>query len=148
MAISKRSEYALRAVFELAYRGSQEPVKIQRIAESQGIPSRFLEGIMNDLRNAGFVESRRGSEGGYVLVMDSGELFVADVLRAVQGQLSVGPESMTGGIENTYRAGDAAFSQYWQKVDTMMMNLFTEMTFADLVKSEQVNTDPVLDFNI
>ena len=76
MAISKRSEYALRAVFELAYRGSQEPVKIQRIAESQGIPSRFLEGIMGDLRHAGFVESRRGSEGGYVLVRDSGELFV------------------------------------------------------------------------
>ena len=148
MAISKRSEYALRAVFELAYRGSQEPVKIQRIAESQGIPSRFLEGIMNDLRNAGFVESRRGSEGGYVLVMDSGELFVADVLRAVQGQLSVGPESTTGGIENTYRAGDAAFAQYWQKVDNVLMKQFTEMTFAELVKSELVSTDPVLDFNI
>ncbi|MCH8219003.1 MAG: Rrf2 family transcriptional regulator [Planctomycetes bacterium] len=147
VAVSKRSEYALRAVFELAYRGSQEPVKIQRIAESQGIPSRFLEGIMSDLRHAGFVESRRGSEGGYVLVMDSGELCVADVLRAVQGQLSVGPES-NDKIANTYCAGDAAFSQYWQKVDNVMMNLFTEMTFADLVKSEQVNTDAVLDFNI
>ena len=147
MAISKRSEYALRAVFELAYRGSQEPVKIQRSAESQGIPSRFREGIMNDLRNAGFVESRRGSEGGYVLVMDSGELFVADVLRAVQGQLSVGPES-DDKIASTYCAGDAAFAQYWQKVDNVLMKQFTEMTFAELVKSELVSTDPVLDFNI
>ena len=147
MALSKRSEYALRAVFELAHRGSQEPVKIQRIAASQGIPSRFLEGIMSDLRHAGFVESRRGSEGGYVLVKDSGELSVADVLRAVQGQLSVAPESQ-GRTADAYCAGDAAFSRYWQKVDNVMMNLFTEMTFADLVKSELVSTDPVLDFNI
>ena len=53
------------------------------------------------------------------------------------------PSRNLGGIP-----GDAALSQSWQKVDNVMMNLFTEMTFADLVNSEQVSTDPVLDFSI
>jgi Rrf2 family transcriptional regulator, cysteine metabolism repressor len=147
MAISKRSEYALRAIFELAYRNSGRPVKIQTIAEAQAIPPRFLEAIMSDLKHAGFVGSRRGSEGGYVLLKDVQDLSVGDVLRAVQGQLSVGPEKgeMSHG---SYHAGDKAFLQYWQKIDKAMLSLFAGTTFGDLMESERSHSQTVLDYSI
>jgi len=146
MAISKRSEYALRAIFELAYRNSGRPVKIHAIAEAQAIPPRFLEGIMSDLKHAGFVGSRRGSEGGYVLLKDVQELFVGDVLQAVQGQLSVGPGN--GAAGHRYRVGDAAFSQYWRKIDEAMLSLFAGTTFGDLVETERAKSKTVLDYCI
>ena len=65
--ISKRCRYGLRAIFELALRGTSEPVKIQDIASAQGIPQRFLEIILSELKQGGFVESRRGSNGAYML---------------------------------------------------------------------------------
>jgi Rrf2 family transcriptional regulator, cysteine metabolism repressor len=147
MAISKRSEYALRAIFELAYRNSGRPVKIHAIAEAQAIPPRFLEAIMSDLKHAGFVGSRRGSEGGYVLVKDVQDLFVGDVLRAVQGQLSVGPGN--GDVDRgRYHVGDAAFSRYWQKIDQAMLSLFAGTSFGDLVESERASSQAVLDYCI
>jgi len=147
MAISKRSEYALRAIFELAYRNSGRPVKIQAIAEAQTIPPRFLEAIMSDLKHAGFVGSRRGSEGGYVLIRDVQDLTVGDVLQAVQGQLSVGPARGDVG-QCRYHSGYRAFSQYWQKIDKAMLELFAGTTFGDLVASERAYSHAVLDYCI
>ncbi len=147
MAISKRSEYALRAIFELAYRNSGRPVKIHAIAEAQAIPPRFLEAIMSDLKHAGFVGSRRGSEGGYSLAKDVRELFVGDVLQAVQGQLSMGPGS--GAVDHgKNRKGDAAFSQYWQKIDQAVQSLFAETSFGDLAETERAKLETVLDYCI
>ena len=65
MRISKKCQYALRAVFELAWRNTGEPVKTHSIARAQGMSSRFTEVILNDLKHAGFVKSIRGKEGGY-----------------------------------------------------------------------------------
>ncbi len=147
MAISKRSEYALRAIFELAYRNSGRPVKIHAIAEAQAIPPRFLEAIMSDLKHAGFVGSRRGSDGGYVLTRDVQDLHVGDVLQAVQGQLSVGPGNGEKD-QGRYRKGDAAFSQYWRKIDDAMLSLFAGTTFGDLVETERAKSETVLDYCI
>ena len=102
---------------------------------------------MSDLKHAGFVESRRGSDGGYVLVKDVQELFVGDVLQAVQGQLSVGPGNGEKG-HRKYRAGDAAFAKYWQKVDKAIQSVLADTTFSDLVESERANSEPVLDYCI
>lgn len=147
MSISKKSEYALRAIFELAYRNSGHPVKIQALAEAQAIPPRFLEAIMSELKHAGFVGSRRGSEGGYVLIKDVQDLCVKDVLEAVQGQLSIGPTNGETG-QSKQRAGDVAFSQYWQKIDRAMLSLFVDTNFADLVAAERAQAATVLDYCI
>ena len=68
MGIAKKSDYALRAMYELALRDRQSPAKIHDIAQSQEIPPRFLEGILNELKHAGLLDSRRGSEGGVLVV--------------------------------------------------------------------------------
>src|ERR1700746_3627619 len=67
MNISVKSEYALQAVFDLALQPPGEPVKIADVARRQKIPQKVLELILASLKQAGFVESRRGAEGGYPL---------------------------------------------------------------------------------
>src|SRR5947209_19436827 len=87
MRISAKADYAMRAALELAA-ADDPPVKGERIAESQGIPLKFLENILIDLRHAGLVVSQRGPEGGYRLDRPPSEVTVADVIRAVDGPLA------------------------------------------------------------
>jgi Rrf2 family transcriptional regulator, cysteine metabolism repressor len=68
MTISVKGEYALQALFDLASQPPGAPVKIGDIARRQKIPQKFLELILAGLKQGGFVESRRGAEGGYLLV--------------------------------------------------------------------------------
>jgi len=65
--VSQKSRYALKAVLELSFRYGQGPISISQIARAQAIPARFLEAILAQLKRGGFVASRRGNEGGYIL---------------------------------------------------------------------------------
>src|SRR5215475_4771227 len=86
MNSSVKGEYALQALFDLAAQRAGEPVKIADIARRQKIPQKFLELILASLKQGGFVESRRGAEGGYLLARPASELTVGEVLRFVEGQ--------------------------------------------------------------
>ncbi|MEU5310716.1 Rrf2 family transcriptional regulator [Streptomyces sp. NPDC021562] len=97
MRISARADYAVRAVLELAVRQGNGPVTAEEIAGAQGIPHKFLEGILGDLRRAGVVDSRRGGGGGYRLAREASAITVADLIRAVDGPIvSVRGERPTG----------------------------------------------------
>jgi Rrf2 family protein len=85
MNVSVKSDYALLALFDLASQPPGEPIRIAEIARRQKIPQKFLELILAGLRQAGFVESRRGAEGGYLLARSPASFSVGDVLRAVEG---------------------------------------------------------------
>src|ERR687883_182342 len=85
MAISVKGEYALHAIFDLALNGRGDPVKIADIARRQKIPQKFLELILAGLKQGGFVESRRGAEGGYLLARSPETLSVGEVVRYVEG---------------------------------------------------------------
>jgi len=86
--IGAKTDYALRAALELAAADGDRPIKAEAIASAQRIPPRFLEKILNDLRRAGIVESRRGVEGGHMLAAPPQEIRVADVIRAIDGPLA------------------------------------------------------------
>src|SRR5579883_2298872 len=85
MNISVKGEYALHAVLDLAMQKRGEPVKIADIARRQSIPQKFLELILASLKQGGFVESRRGAEGGYLLAKPADAMTVGQVLRYVEG---------------------------------------------------------------
>ena len=89
MKLSLRGEYALRALLVL---GLNHPdgsvVRIQTISERQNIPKRFLEQILNDLRAAGIVESKRGLTGGYRLHLLPEKITLAEVIRHIDGPLA------------------------------------------------------------
>ena len=85
MNISVKGEYALHAIFDLALQKFGEPIKIADIAKRQRIPQKFLELILAGLKQGGFVESRRGAEGGYLLARAPQAITVGQVVRYVEG---------------------------------------------------------------
>lgn len=87
MRVTAKVDYALRALVELAA-ADGATVKGDRLAEAQGIPIKFLENILAELRRAGIVGSQRGAEGGYRLQRAASSVSVADVIRAVEGPLA------------------------------------------------------------
>src|SRR3954465_11752514 len=88
MKLSVRGEYALRALLVLGMNYDQSVVRIQTISDQQNIPKRFLEQILNDLKSAGVVESRRGVAGGYRLSRRPEEISLAVVVRHIEGALA------------------------------------------------------------
>jgi Rrf2 family cysteine metabolism transcriptional repressor len=88
MKLSVRGEYALRALLVLGLRFGQAVVPIKTISEEQNIPKRFLEQILNDLKSAGIVQSRRGIAGGYRLARRPEEITLAMVVRHIEGALA------------------------------------------------------------
>lgn len=88
MKLSLRGEYALRALVALGLRWHEPVVRIQTISDDQHIPKRFLEQILNDLRTAGFVQSKRGVAGGYRLARPPEEIPLAAVVRHIEGALA------------------------------------------------------------
>lgn len=83
--ISQRCFYALGAILELAARQGAGPVRVQEIAEQQGIPPTFLAAILCSLKRAGFVDSRRGARGGYLLSRPARSITVGQVVRTIDG---------------------------------------------------------------
>ena len=136
MKISKKCQYALKAIFELAWRNADEPVKTYDIAKPQRMSPRFTEIILNELRHGGFVESRRGNEGGYMLAQDAWGLTVREVIECIEGPISVtaNAEKDNG---NTDFPGNNAFKELWQEINNAICEVCEQKTFADLVEFER-----------
>ena len=96
MRITARADYAVRAAAVLAAARPGRPVKADFIARSQGIPQRFLHGILTALTHAGVLVSTRGADGGYELARPAAEITVADVVRAVEGPFAAGGDPAGG----------------------------------------------------
>jgi len=86
--LTVRGEYALRALIVLGLNYDQSVVQIQTISKLQNIPKRFLEQILNELKSAGIVESRRGVAGGYRLRLPPDKVTLAEVIRYIEGPLA------------------------------------------------------------
>src|SRR6266581_219998 len=88
MKLSLRGEYALRALLVLGLNYGQPVIRIQTISQQQNIPKRFLEQILNDLKSAGLVQSKRGVAGGYRLARRPEQITLAAVVRHIEGALA------------------------------------------------------------
>jgi Rrf2 family protein len=123
--ISVKGEYALQAIFDLASQPAGEPVKIAEIARRQRIPQKFLELILASLKQGGFVESRRGAEGGYLLARGPEAITVGELLRFVEGPMQ--------GRSRQKRKAESPFAAMWEDVDRAISAIVDSTTFADLV---------------
>jgi Rrf2 family protein len=133
MRVSAKADYAIRAAIELAAAGAG-PVKGDRIAKAQSIPSNFLENILADLRNAGIVGSRRGAEGGYWLARPAEEVSLADVIRAVDGPLANVRGVRSDQLE--YEGSAKALEQVWIAVRASLRGVLEQVTHADVARGE------------
>ncbi len=86
--ISQKAKYALRALVSLARVGRGESMMIGEISRQQAIPKKFLEQILLELKRAGFVDSRRGRAGGYVLLRAPEQIMYGEVLRLIDGPIA------------------------------------------------------------
>jgi Rrf2 family protein len=128
--VSAKTDYAIRAVLELAAAPDATPVKGERIATAQGIPLRFLENILMQLRHAGLVESRRGADGGYRLARPPEDVTLADVIRAIDGPLAgvsgTRPEALGfQGVAEPMR-------EVWIAVRASLRSVLEGITLADV----------------
>jgi len=134
--ISQKCQYALRAIHELAKQYGRGPIKIADIAQTQAIPPRFLEVILGQLKQGGFVESQRGSEGGYRLVRTPRDLTVGEIIRFVQGPIA--PVACLQGDprDSCELGGDCVFIPMWAKVHQAVSAIYDTTTFQDFVDEE------------
>lgn len=134
MRISAKVDYAVRAAVALAGSDDDAPMKGERIATGQGIPLKFLENILGDMRRAGLVMSQRGAEGGYRLAVDAFQISVADVIRAVEGPLGdvrgVPPERVD------YGAGAEALKEVWLAARASLREVMETVTVGDIAAGE------------
>ena len=129
MQVNAKVDYALRALAELANAGPG-PVKAEAIARAQGIPLKFLENILLELRHAGIVISQRGAVGGYRLGRPADEITLADAIRVVDGPLAnvrgLSPENLE------YVGPATALREVWIALRVNMRAVLETVTVEDL----------------
>lgn len=137
MLISRKCQYALRAVFELSRHHGQGPVKIAEVANAQAIPPRFLEVILSQLKQAGFVASQRGNEGGYIMARSPEKLTVGEVIRFIEGPLGPVGCMADDSTQDCPLYGGCVFLPMWEKVGKAISDVYDNMTFQDLVEQDR-----------
>src|SRR5205809_8058702 len=150
MKLSVRGEYALRALLVLGLRYPQPVVRIQSISDQQNIPKRFLEQILNDLKSAGMVQSKRGVAGGYRLARQPEEISLASVVRHIEGALA--PVSCVS--ERFYEKcscpdeSRCAIRSVMKEVRDAVVKIAERITVADLCERwRKLQPDPVISFD-
>jgi Rrf2 family protein len=132
--VSAKVDYAVRAAVELATTEPGRPVKGERIAQAQGVPLKFLENILAELRHAGLVRSQRGVEGGYWLARPPAEISVADVIRAVEGPIA--NVRGIGAQEVAYEGSAERLRDVWIAVRASMRSVLEAVTLADVAAGD------------
>jgi len=131
--ISAKVDYAVRALCTLADSGERS-VTAEALAQSQGLPSKFLESILNDMRRAGLLLSQRGAEGGYRLSRPANSITVADVIRPLDGPLAevrgLRPEAAN------YDGAAEHLQAVWIAVRASLRSVLEQVTIADIVSGD------------
>jgi Rrf2 family protein len=144
MMFSTRAEYGVRVMAHLAGRVGQGPTSLTTIAEAEGLPPAYLEHLAARLRRAELVESRRGAHGGYSLSRPAEDITMAEVVRALEGEIAP-IECITADADGALtcaREGEAGHEPcptklLWTRVQGSIVRTLTEMTLADLVGAAQ-----------
>jgi Rrf2 family cysteine metabolism transcriptional repressor len=144
MKVSAKAEYACLAVIELAANyDAPQPVRVKAIADSHGIPQRFLVQILLQLKGAGLVVSLRGAAGGYQLARPPEEISLADVINAIDrtappSERRTSPKRRTpAGPTGSLAA--SALQSVWRDIQAEEQRLLEATTLAELVRRTQQN---------
>ncbi len=132
MKISTKARYGLRAMLELALHYGQGPVMMQSIADNQGVSRKYLDTIFTSLKNAGLVHSRRGIGGGHVLTRDPEKVQVGEILRAIEGPISL--VDCVSDPKLCDRSHRCVTRDVWSEVSDAIEKVLDNITLAELVR--------------
>lgn len=134
MKVSTRGDYASRALLSLALHSSGGPTTVRDIAERTGLPQPYLEQILLALKGAGLVRSKRGVGGGYILARVPDQINLAEIIRAVDGPITLGDfgEPHTDGACD--HEGQCVLLALWHTVGSEIRHQLEAWTLADIVE--------------
>lgn len=135
MKVSTKGRYALRIMLDLAIHNSGELVPLKDIAKRQGISIKYMEQIISPLAKAGFVQSLRGSSGGYRLSRDPSEYTAGEILKVMEGPLT--PTScLEGEINECPRADACSTLNFWKGLNKVINDYVNSVTLEELAEEE------------
>ena len=138
MKISAQEEYGLRCLVQLASLDKGESLTLPQIAEREGISSANAGKLMWLLNKAGFVQSTRGTKGGYVLARPAGDIRLSEIIRVLdQDVLSKHCESYTGVLDTCVHKGDCGIRPVIVGLHEIVENALSQITLAQLVGDER-----------
>ena len=140
MRITRKSDYGLRAMVELARRFGEAPVSIGEIAASQGIPDPFLEKIMQELKGAGLIRATHGRGGGYSLRRPPEAISVKEVIEALEG-----PVALVNCLDASLRCEierGCPTSAFWAIINERFERALGETTLRDLLALTSTSPGP------
>lgn len=132
--VSTRGDYAARALLSLSlHDGADGPTTVRQIADRTALPQPYLEQILLALKGAGLVKSKRGVGGGYILARTPDEITLAEIVRAVDGPITLGDfgQPHTGGACD--HEGQCVLLAVWNNVGAKMREHLEGFTLADVV---------------
>lgn len=136
MKITTRSSYTVRALLDLAQNSVEgRPVRLSDISQREGISHAYLEQLFNRLKKVEVVRGRKGPGGGYVLARDPREIFMGEVIKAVEGQekLFMCTEDYKDG-DSCQRYPECTTHQLWEKLSASVQRYLNSITLADLLE--------------
>ena len=132
MRITYKGDYALKTILDLALHYGNSPVSIPELAKRADIPIKFLEQILLDLKRGGFVESRRGNEGGYLLSKSPANIKLGEIIRFIDG-----PIEPVACVNHSYEGcsdiSKCIFRDIWERVSNATADIIDNITFEELV---------------
>lgn len=139
MMFSTKAEYGVHVMAHLARTGGGEPVSLATIAEAEGLPLAYLEHLVQRLRRAELVESRRGAHGGYSLARPAEEITMAEVVAALEGDIAP-IECISAAADGTVICsrerepdrGPCPTKLLWTRVQGSIVRTLGEITLAEL----------------
>lgn len=131
--ISSKGMYGLQAMYELSLRDNDKPTQVKDIAQKADIPQNYLEQLLVSLRKAELITSVRGAHGGYFLAKSPDEIFIKDILIALEGNLSVLDAQISNPVLNLF------YEESNEKLqDIFMLSLAQLQSYQDRL-AQQIN---------
>lgn len=137
--LSKKTKYAIKALVILGKNVDQPPMQISKIAELEKIPKKFLEQILLDMRNAGFLYSKKGAGGGYALNKDPKDIYLVSIMRITDGPIAMVPCASLNfyhRCDECHQEKSCGIRDVFIEVRDATLKILTETSIADVIARE------------
>jgi Rrf2 family protein len=146
LKLSTKGRYGVRLMLDIALHCEEGPVSLKSISKRQGITEKYLWHLINPLKSAGLIESTRGAKGGYVLAKPLAEISVREIVRSLEGPLTLVDCVEKPG--SCSKAQSCVARELWKDVADKISQTLESVTLKDIVESHKTKTDTAVNYSI